>query len=195
MRCLETVRGVVVLVLLGGATACLVNSTVGATGVSTLGFAAWHDYSETWLTWWSGDLLGVILAAPLLLAWMRDPPQALSRFSIEAVATLVVALVVLRDRDRVAAEAGTGEDVDLAERPASRGELNRFAQKFGVRVLIDPEAKRYRELGLSTAARSDERWLDLLIEEPLLLRMPLVRHGNQLTVGLAEAEWREWTAR
>lgn len=85
--------------------------------------------------------------------------------------------------------------VDLMERAASLGELRRFAQKFGVRALIDPESKRYRELGLTTAARSDERWLDLLVEEPLLLRMPLVRHGQQLTVGLAEAEWREWMAR
>lgn len=85
--------------------------------------------------------------------------------------------------------------VDLAERAASLGELRRFAQKFGVRALIDPDARRYRELGLSAAARSDDRWLDLLVEEPLLLRMPLVRNGNQLTVGLAEAEWRAWTAR
>jgi arsenate reductase-like glutaredoxin family protein len=85
--------------------------------------------------------------------------------------------------------------VDLAERAASLGELRRFAQKFGVRALIDSEAKRYRELGLSAVALSEERWLDLLVDEPLLLRMPLVRNGNQLTVGLAEAEWRAWTAR
>lgn len=85
--------------------------------------------------------------------------------------------------------------VDLMERAASLGELRRFAQKFGVRALIDPESRRYREMGLTAAARSDERWLDLLVEEPLLLRMPLVRQGHQLTVGPAEAEWREWTAR
>ena len=85
--------------------------------------------------------------------------------------------------------------VDLAERAASLGELRRFMQKFGVRALIDPEAKRYRDLGLGTAAYSDERWLTLLVDEPLLLRMPLVRHGNQLTIGLAEAEWRGWTGR
>ena len=84
--------------------------------------------------------------------------------------------------------------VDLAERAASLGELRRFAQKFGVRALIDRDAKRYRELGLGTAVLSDERWLETLAEEPLVLRMPLVRHGNQLTVGLAEAEWRAWTA-
>jgi arsenate reductase (glutaredoxin) len=85
--------------------------------------------------------------------------------------------------------------VDLAERAASLGELRRFAQKFGVRALIDRDAKRYRELGLSSAILSDERWLETLADEPLVLRMPLVRHGNQLTVGLAEIEWREWAAR
>ena len=85
--------------------------------------------------------------------------------------------------------------VDLAERAASLGELRRFAQKFGVAALVDRDARRYRELGLGAAMLSDERWLETLIEEPLLLRMPLVRHGNQLTVGLAEAEWRAWTLR
>lgn len=84
--------------------------------------------------------------------------------------------------------------VDLAERAASVGELRRFAQKFGVRALIDRDARRYRELGLGAAVLSDERWLETLVDEPLLLRMPLVRHGNQLTVGLADAEWRAWTA-
>ena len=93
-RCLETVRGVVVLVLLGGATACLANATVGATTVSTLGFAAWNDYSQTWLTWWSGDLLGVILAAPLLLAWMQHRRQASPPFSTELVTALAVTLLV-----------------------------------------------------------------------------------------------------
>lgn len=85
--------------------------------------------------------------------------------------------------------------VDLTERAASLGELRRFAQKFGVRALIDSGGRRYQELGLHAAAYSDERWLDLLVEEPMLLQMPLVRHGNQLTIGLAEAEWRAWTAR
>jgi arsenate reductase len=85
--------------------------------------------------------------------------------------------------------------VDLAERAASLGELRRFAQKFGVRALVDRDARRYRELGLGATMLSDDRWLETLVEEPLLLRMPLVRHGNQLTVGLAEAEWRAWAAR
>jgi arsenate reductase-like glutaredoxin family protein len=82
--------------------------------------------------------------------------------------------------------------VDLAERAASLGELKRFAQKFGVGAMIDRDAKRYHELGLSHAHYSDDRWLERLAEEPLLLRIPLTRFTNRLTIGLAEAEWRSW---
>ena len=85
--------------------------------------------------------------------------------------------------------------VDLQERAASPGELKRFVQKFGVGALIDRESRRFTDLGLGAARLSDERWLDRLVEEPLLLRLPLVRHQHQLTVGDAEATWREWTGR
>lgn len=82
--------------------------------------------------------------------------------------------------------------VDLKERAASAGELKRFVQKFGVKALVDRESSRYGELGLRHAMYGDQRWLDLLVEEPSLLRMPLVRKGNQLTIGLAEEKWAEW---
>ena len=84
--------------------------------------------------------------------------------------------------------------VDLAERAASRGELTRFAQKFGVGALVDRDSSRFEELGLRSAQLSDERWLEKLVDEPLLLRQPLVRQGGRLTVGLAEAEWKAWLA-
>lgn len=85
--------------------------------------------------------------------------------------------------------------VDLQERAASAGELRRFAQKFGVEALIDRGSRRSAELGLGAAWLSDERWLEKLVTEPLLLRMPLVRHGSQLTVGDATETWQVWTAR
>jgi arsenate reductase len=85
--------------------------------------------------------------------------------------------------------------VDLQERAASLGELRRFAQKFGVEALLDRQSRRFADLGLGAARLSEERWLDKLVEEPLLLRLPLVRRQQQLTVGDAEASWREWAAR
>ena len=82
--------------------------------------------------------------------------------------------------------------VDLTERAASKGELTRFAQKFGVGALIDRDSRRYAELGLAHARLSDERWLERLVDEPLMLQQPLVRNANKLTIGLAEDTWLEW---
>jgi arsenate reductase-like glutaredoxin family protein len=86
--------------------------------------------------------------------------------------------------------------VDLHERPASPGELRRFAQKFGAEALVDRQSSRFAELGLAAAARlNDDRWVEKLALEPLLLRMPLVRFGQQLTVGDAPETWKGWTGR
>jgi arsenate reductase-like glutaredoxin family protein len=85
--------------------------------------------------------------------------------------------------------------VDFAERAASLGELKRFAQRFGVSALIDRESKRFEELGLAHAYYSEDRWLEKLTEEPLLLKMPLARSANRLSLGLAESEWRSWLAK
>jgi arsenate reductase (glutaredoxin) len=85
--------------------------------------------------------------------------------------------------------------VDLKERPASPGELRRFVQRFGVEAIVDRHSRRFAELGLGAAQLSEERWLDKLAAEPLLLRMPLVRYGSKLTVGDAASAWREWTGR
>ena len=82
--------------------------------------------------------------------------------------------------------------VDLMERPAALGELRRFAQKFGVMALVDRDSKRFNELGLRYAQLSDERWLEKLSEEPLLLRIPLVRNGNQVLIGADESILRNW---
>ncbi len=84
--------------------------------------------------------------------------------------------------------------VDFAERGPARGELQRFRQKFGVEALLDRQAKRFAELGLGVARYGEEKWFDLLLDEPLLLRLPLVRHQHQLTIGLDEATWAQWIA-
>ena len=82
--------------------------------------------------------------------------------------------------------------VDLAERAASPGELKRFAQKFGVAALLDRDSRRFAELGLGPARYGDERWVEILADEPLLLRQPLARWQHRLTIGADEAQWKQW---
>ena len=62
-------------------------------------------------------------------------------------------------------------------------------------ALVDKGSKRFDELGLRYAQLSDDRWLEKLSEEPLLLRMPLVRNANQLTIGAEDDTWSAWAGR
>jgi arsenate reductase-like glutaredoxin family protein len=78
--------------------------------------------------------------------------------------------------------------VDLNERAPSIGELRRFADKFGLQALVDRNSKRFAELGRPVAT------LERLSLEPLLLRMPLVRNQQQLTIGTAQETWNTWYA-
>lgn len=82
--------------------------------------------------------------------------------------------------------------VDLKRRAASKGELRRFVQKFGTDAVIDRKSKRFEALGLRQAHYGPDRWLEILADEPLILRTPLVRRGKDLTVGHAEDTWRSW---
>lgn len=84
--------------------------------------------------------------------------------------------------------------VDLKQRAASKGELRRFVQKFGIDAVVDRDSKRFRNLGLHQAHYGDDRWLDILAEEPGILKTPLVRMGNELSVGHAPEAWARWTA-
>lgn len=82
--------------------------------------------------------------------------------------------------------------VDFKQRSPTPGELRRFFQKFGEEKLVDREAKRFHALGLQTAFYGDDRWMEIAGEEPLILKLPLVRNGSQLSVGHDEDVWKEW---
>ena len=82
--------------------------------------------------------------------------------------------------------------VDLKERPAARGELRRFAEKFGAAALIDREGPRFKALGLRVAGDSPERLLERALTEPRLLRTPLVRYGGRVAVGHTPETWQTW---
>ena len=49
--------------------------------------------------------------------------------------------------------------VDLDERPAAKGELRRFAERFGPAALIDKEGARYKALALRVAGDPAEAQL------------------------------------
>jgi arsenate reductase-like glutaredoxin family protein len=82
--------------------------------------------------------------------------------------------------------------VDLDERPAARGELRRFQEKLGAAALIDRDSPRFRALGLHVSGSSPERLVERALTEPRLLRTPLVRGANRVTIGYAADDWKAW---
>jgi arsenate reductase len=83
--------------------------------------------------------------------------------------------------------------VDLAQKGMSPGELRNVAARVGgIEALIDREGKRYLERGLKYAAPTGPRIEQMLADDPLLLRTPIVREGSRATVGYAADVWQRW---
>jgi arsenate reductase len=82
--------------------------------------------------------------------------------------------------------------VDLKERPAAKGELKRFADRFGPAALVDKDSATYKAMGLRVALDSPQRLLERALVEPRLLRTPLVRNGGKVAIGHTPDEWQVW---
>ena len=61
--------------LLGGPVACLVSASIGMTTLWTLDVVTTANVQVGWLTWWVGDVIGVVIFAPLALIFFdhADP--------------------------------------------------------------------------------------------------------------------------
>ena len=81
--------------------------------------------------------------------------------------------------------------VDLTERPMAPGEIRRFLDRFGLGEIIDQNGKTYEAAGLKYLKLSEVDWMSRIEREPRLLRLPLVRAGNKLSVGENEDAWKE----
>ena len=82
--------------------------------------------------------------------------------------------------------------VDLKKRPIAPGELDRFTRRLGAATLLDPTSRPYRDQGLAYLSLDEAGIVARLRTDPRLLRLPLARHGNDVTVGTDEAVWTTW---
>lgn len=81
--------------------------------------------------------------------------------------------------------------VDLREKGLSKGELASVARAVGgMRALYDAEGARAKERGLAHLGPDEARLAQLLADDPMLLRTPIVRDGPRAAVGPAEAAWK-----
>ncbi len=83
------------------------------------------------------------------------------------------------------------QNVDLLKYGMSKGELTSVIRAVGMDAVID--SKHPMAAGLSYLAY-DEQKLDHLLEDPRLLKTPIVRNGRQATVGYQPEIWKQWEA-
>jgi arsenate reductase-like glutaredoxin family protein len=85
--------------------------------------------------------------------------------------------------------------VDLHKQPIAAGELRRFVDRLGAPALLDGDSRPYREQGLAYLAMDAAGITARLLADARLIRLPLVRYGEQVTAGRDEPTWKAWLAK
>ena len=79
------------------ALSTVISPTIGLTGLAMAGFADWASYPDIWLTWWLGDLGGMVMFAPLLVLWLAHPFRRINPARDVEVAILLLLLTLLSE--------------------------------------------------------------------------------------------------
>ncbi len=82
--------------------------------------------------------------------------------------------------------------IDLKQKELSKRELESIRTAVGsINNLIDDKSKDYNKLNLGEI-RSPEIKEEILLKNPSLYRVPIVRNGKQATVGFEPKIWETW---
>ena len=84
--------------------------------------------------------------------------------------------------------------VDLKKKPMAPGEIKRFVNRFGLDQLLETGGAAYVDAGLKYLKMSEAELLQRIEREPKLMRLPLVRSANLLSVGHDEVAWKAMLA-
>jgi len=85
--------------------------------------------------------------------------------------------------------------VDLRKKPIAQGELRRFTDRLGPAACLDTESRAYKEQGLAYLSTDAAGIISRLLSDVRLIKLPLVRFGDDVTAGKAEDTWKAWLAR
>ena len=82
------------------------------------------------------------------------------------------------------------QSIDLARVGISPGELKSVLNAVGLEAIIDP---KHPDAPLLNYLAYDADKVEKLLEDPRLLRTPIVRNGRQATVGYRPEVWQAWS--
>ncbi len=88
-------REIAVFFATGAFAACLVSASIATASLGWMGVVPAADLGFTWLTWWMGDSLGVLIAAPIVLTLIGQPRAdwAARRLTVGLTLGIVTALL------------------------------------------------------------------------------------------------------
>ncbi|HEY6326690.1 MAG TPA: MASE1 domain-containing protein [Candidatus Cybelea sp.] len=69
---LNRVRDVLLLVVFGSAITMTVSATNGVAELALARVIPWSAFASVWWVWWTGDAMGVLFVAPVLLTWVTS---------------------------------------------------------------------------------------------------------------------------
>jgi len=78
---------------------------------------------------------------------------------------------------------------DLAEKGISKGELESIKRTFSLDELIDTKGKQYKLRNMQFMKFDIE---SELLADALLFKTPIVRNGNNVTIGYQPEIWKKW---
>lgn len=81
------------------------------------------------------------------------------------------------------------QSIDLVKKGISPGELKSVKQAVGLNALID---EKHPDAALLQYLAYEEDKLEKLLDDPSLLKTPIVRNGRQATVGYCPDVWKNW---
>ena len=82
-RELDRLRDAVALIVIGALGSMAISATIGSSVLVLAGSVPRANFLSTWAVWWTGDAMGVLLVAPVLLSVLVRAPTVPSRASGE----------------------------------------------------------------------------------------------------------------
>ncbi len=78
---------------------------------------------------------------------------------------------------------------ELTEKGLAKGELDNITRSIPLGELLDKDGKQFQKRNLSYLVYKIE---DELLNDPLLLKTPIVRNGKESTIGYSPETWQKW---
>lgn len=83
------------------------------------------------------------------------------------------------------------QSIDMVTKGMSKGELESVARAVGLRNLIDTASPLYKAKNLDRIT-TPAMIAEILLENPKLIKTPVVRNGQKATLGYVPEVWEEW---